>query len=228
MQRLIHIIFSILLIASLCIGCSSSQKPASNASSSSKLHTITAPKAGKIIGLIVEKGERISKDQPLFAMADEQLSKDLAKCSADLAAAEAKLKVMQNGTASPNTANIPALKARQQKAQENAAKMERLLAIGGISRAKADAARQELQQANNALAAAQQQTESSKPASPEAIEAQQKEISSLRSKPNVFISKQQENEVLCPATGIVKEIKVANGAEVKELDVVLVLEEVKE
>lgn len=161
-------------------------------------------------------------------MADEQLSKELEKSNADLAAAEAKLKVMQNGTAVPNTANIPALKARQQKAQENAAKMERLLAIGGISRAKADAARQELQQANNALAAAQQQTETSKPASPEAIEAQQKEISSLKAKQNVLSSKQQENEVLCPATCIIKEIKVVNGAKVKAQDVVLVLEEVKE
>lgn len=228
MQRLIHIIFSVFLIASLCIGCSSSQKATSNANSSSKLHTITAPKTGKIVGLIVEKGERISKDQPLFAMADEQLSKDLEKSSADLAAAEAKLKVMQNGTAVPNTANIPALKARQQKAQENAAKMERLLAIGGISRAKADAARQELQQANNALAAAQQQTESSKPASPEAIEAQQKEISSLKAKQNVLISKQQENEVLCPATGVINDIKVSNGTYVKERQIVLVLEEAKE
>lgn len=228
MQRLFHIIFSILLIASLCIGCSSSPKVATNTSASNKLHTITAPKDGKIIGLIVEKGERISKDQPLFAMADEQLAKELKKISADLAAAEAKLKVMQNGTSAPNTANIPALKARQQKAQENAAKMERLLAIGGVSRAKAEAARQELQQANNALAAAQQQTEISKPASPETIEAQTKQIDSLKAQQNVLISKQQENEVLCPATGIIKEIKVANGIEVKVQDVILVLEEVKE
>lgn len=226
MQRLFNILLSIICIAALCNGCGNSQKATTNNVANNKTHTITAPKDGKIVGLIVEKGERISKDQPLFAMADEQLAKELEKISADLAAAEAKLKVMQNGISAPNTANIPALKARQ--AQENAAKMERLLAIGGVSRAKAEAARQELQQANNALAAAQQQTEISKPASPETIEAQIKQIDSLKAQQNVLMSKQQENEVLCPATGIIKEIKVDNGAEVKAQEVVLILEEVKE
>lgn len=228
MQRLFYIIFSIFLIASLCIGCTNSQKAATNTSSGSKLHTITAPKGGKIIGLIVEKGERISKDQPLFAIADEQLSKELEKNSADLAAAEAKLKVMQNGSSAPNPVNITALKERQRKAQENAAKMERLLAVGGISRAKAVIAQQELQQSNNALAAAQQQTEASKPASPEAIEAQEKQIASLKAQQNVLISKQQENEVMCPATGVIKEIKVTNGTVLKLQQIVLVLEEIKE
>ena len=40
-------------------------------------YAVKAPTAGKLIGLISEKGERISKGQPLFAIGDAQLDKQV-------------------------------------------------------------------------------------------------------------------------------------------------------
>lgn len=50
-------------------------------------YKITAPAAGKILGLILESGERIGKGQPLFAI--EQLELDAAVEDAATEAARA-------------------------------------------------------------------------------------------------------------------------------------------
>ena len=61
-------------------------------------YAVKAPTAGKLIGLISEKGERISKGQPLFAIGDAKLDKQVKDLATQVAKAEADLKRMQQGT----------------------------------------------------------------------------------------------------------------------------------
>lgn len=191
-------------------------------------HTITSPRAGRVIGLIAEKGERISKGQPLFAIADEELSQQFAKATTELAKEEAKLKVMQTGVPESSDANLPALQARVETAQQKAAKMSQLLAIGGVSRRQADQAQQELQLAQQALSSAQHQMLSSKPAGPEALAEQTKKIDAIKETKNKLEIKLQQNEVLCPATAVVKDVLIKNNASVSTNQVILILETTRE
>ena len=76
MKKLLLLFCSLLLVA----GCG---KPAAtlptvigSGSVDIPAYKITAPAAGKILGLILESGERIGKGQPLFAI--EQLELDAA------------------------------------------------------------------------------------------------------------------------------------------------------
>lgn len=188
-------------------------------------YNITAPKPGKVIGLILEKGERISKEQPLFAIADEALNNQVNKVTTDVAKAEAMLKVMQTGSPAPNTANLPALQAQVDTAQQKANKMNSLLAIGGVSRVQAQAAQNELQRAKQALANAQNQSLVSKPASPEAISEQEKQIKVLKEQQKNLLEKLHQNEVVSPATCIVKDIRVKNGENVNTQQILIVLED---
>lgn len=217
----------LLCLIFLITGCAQqtkneNDKKAASTPTAPQLHQVTSPKAGKIIGLIVEKGERISQEQPLFAYADEALDKEIDKAIADVTAAEAKLKVMEKGTPASSGASLATLKARQQAAEQKATKMQRLLAVGGISRVQAEAAQRELQQANQALYAAQ--NGSSQPASKEKLEEQKQIIQQLTKHKEELLNKRQASEVLCPATGTIKEVKVQNGAEVKENQLILVIE----
>jgi len=230
MNRLIYIFLSLICIFSFT-GCtkqnSFSSSNASTKPSTPIIHTIKAPKAGKLIGLIVEKGERISKDQPLFAMQDETLSKQMVSVSTEIAKEKAKLKVMQTGIPSSAPVNLTALQAQQEAAKKKAAKMNSLYAIGGVSRKQAEAAQQELVQANQALANASKQT-STKIASKEEQEIQAKKITALKEQQNKIRTQLQANEVTCPDTCIVKEVKVKNGEQVQSNQVILILETAQE
>ena len=229
MRRYLHILLTICLLLALS-GCS--QKAPTTAKQTSKTPTtpqtynITAPKAGKIVGLIAEKGERISKDQPLFAMYDEELSKQMSTLVTDIAKEEAKLKVMQTGVPSASGVSQATLQARYQAAQEKAAKMNNLYAQGAISRRQAEAAQAELAAASSALASGG--AASTKPASKEEQEAQGKKIAALKEQQNKTRQALQKNEVVCPATSIVKEVKLKNGDMVTTNQLVLVLEEAQE
>lgn len=230
MPRCLYILLS--FIFTLClIGCAKSDS-SNNSKSTVKpatpiMHNIKAPKPGKIIGLIAEKGERISKDQPLFAMQDETLSKQLATVTTEIAKEEAKLKVMQTGIPASTPVNLAGLQAQQKAAQQKAEKMNLLYAQGGVSRKQAEAAQQELVEANRALANAGNQT-SIKPASKEEQDLQSKKITALKEQQNKLHTQLQSNEVLCPATCIVKEVKSKNGDMVKADQVIIVLETAQE
>ena len=56
-------------------------------------YAVKAPTAGKLIGLISETGERISKGQPLFAIGDAKLDKQVKDLATQVAKAEADLNV---------------------------------------------------------------------------------------------------------------------------------------
>ena len=166
-------------------------------------YAVKAPTAGKLIGLISEKGERISKGQPLFAI-------------------EADLKRMQQGTptAAP-VADTSLAQANVAAAQQKAAKMNSLLAQGAVSRNQAQAAQDELQRAIAQLQAASSVSVSFKPASPAEIDAQQKLIVQLKAQQAAAKAQQEKNEGNSPCTGIITDLQAANNATVQKDQVIL-------
>lgn len=186
-------------------------------------YTIKAPAAGKILGLISEKGERISKGQPLFAIEDTNLDKQVKDAAAQVAKAEADLKRMQQGTptATVNAMDTSLAQANVAAAQQKAAKMNSLLAQGAVSRSQAQAAQEELARATAQLQAASQVIVSVKPASPEQIEAQKKLITQLKAQHQALLKKQQENEAQSPCTGIITELSGVNNTVAQKDQVIL-------
>lgn len=181
-------------------------------------YAVKAPTAGKLIGLISEKGERISKGQPLFAIVDAKLDKQVKDLATQVAKAEADLKRMQQGTptAAP-VADTSLAQANVAAAQQKAAKMNSLLAQGAVSRNQAQAAQDELQRAIAQLQAAS----SFKPASPAEIDAQQKLIVQLKAQQAAAKAQQEKNEGNSPCTGIITDLQAANNATVQKDQVIL-------
>ncbi len=185
-------------------------------------YAVKAPASGKILGLISEKNERISKSQPLFAIEDAQLDKQAKDMAAQLAKAEADLKRMEQGTVTAVPAGDLALaQANVASAQQKAAKMNSLLAQGAVSRSQAQAAQAELARATAQLQAATQVSVSVKPASPAQIEAQKKLIEQLKKQQAELIKKQQENEALSPCTGVITKLLATNNTAAQKNQVVL-------
>lgn len=182
-------------------------------------YAVKAPTAGKLIGLISEKGERISKGQPLFAIGDAKLDKQVKDLATQVAKAEADLKRMQQGTptAAP-VADTSLAQANVAAAQQKAAKMNSLLAQGAVSRNQAQAAQDELQRAIAQLQAA---SVSFKPASPAEIDAQQKLIVQLKAQQAAAKAQQEKNEGNSPCTGIITDLQAANNATVQKDQVIL-------
>lgn len=183
-------------------------------------YAVKAPTAGKLIGLISEKGERISKGQPLFAIGDAKLDKQVKDLATQVAKAEADLKRMQQGTptAAP-IADTSLAQANVAAAQQKAAKMNSLLAQGAVSRNQAQAAQDELQRAIAQLQAAS--SVSFKPASPAEIDAQQKLIVQLKAQQAAAIAQQEKNEGNSPCTGIITDLQAANNSTVQKDQVIL-------
>lgn len=215
-MKLIKVICILTACAALLLsGCSlQNGKSLGGAAISIPTYDIKAPAAGKILGLISEKGERISKGQPLFAIEDTKLDKEVKDAAAQLAKAEADLKRMQQGTptASVAGADISLAQANVAAAQQKAAKMNSLLSQGAVSRSQAQAAQAELARATAQLQAASQIVVSMKPASPEQLEAQKKLIEQLKAQHASLLQKQQENEAQSPCTGIITELRAASNA----------------
>ena len=176
-------------------------------------YAVKAPTAGKLIGLISEKGERISKGQPLFAIGDAKLDKQVKDLATQVAKAEANLKRMQQGTptAAP-VADTSLAQANIAAAQQKAAKMNSLLAQGAVSRNQAQAAQDELQRAIAQLQSASSVSVSFKPASPAEIDAQQKLIVQLKAQQAAAMAQQEKNEGNSPCTGIITDLQTANNS----------------
>ena len=181
MKRFTFIIFTILIML-FSAACKNETKAPALGSGSVyfTVYDITAPAEGQILGLILEKGDRIGKEQPLFAIDDKQLAEEIKQADANAARAEAELKIMQNGQSSPNNGAARA-EAQQQHEQASAkeAKMASLYKIGAIARRQYEAASAEKSAALAALNAAQNAGSLVK-ASPEAIAQKQEELKTLR------------------------------------------------
>ena len=98
-KKLLYLLFCTFACALLLGGCATqNDKSLGSAAISIPSYAIKAPSAGKIIGLISEKGERISKGQPLFAIENTKLDKQIKELKLQIAKSEADLKRMQQGT----------------------------------------------------------------------------------------------------------------------------------
>lgn len=98
MKKLLLLFCSLLLVA----GCG---KPAAtlptvigSGSVDIPAYKITAPAAGKILGLILESGERIGKGQPLFAIEQPELDAAVEDAATEAARADAELTNLESGS----------------------------------------------------------------------------------------------------------------------------------
>ncbi len=185
-------------------------------------YAVKAPAAGKLLGLISEKGERISKGQPLFAVSANAVDSKVKDVTTQLAKAEADLKRMEVGTSAPVPAgDLAAAQANVAAAQQKAAKMNSLLAQGAVSRNQAQAAQNELVAATLALQAASSTAVQTKPAAPEQIAAQKKLVEQLKQQQAASLAQQQQNEGVSPCTGIITELAAKNNDNVQKDQVIL-------
>lgn len=211
------ILFCCLLTALLALsGCSQpanrSQTTLGSAKLSSPTYEVKAPAAGKLLGLISEPGERISKDQPLFAIAAPELDAQLKELAVQKVRLESELSQSQTaGHAAPDSALLAQAQASYAAAQQRAAKMNRLLAQGAVSRNQAQAAQTELLQAQAALN--QARSPRTVALSAEAKAAKSKQLEELTKKLQALQAQQQSLEALSPCTGIITAVRLTNDAE---------------
>lgn len=197
---------AIILITALCAACADkSQNVLGSGEVYFPVYKITAPAEGKVLGLILEVGDRIGKEQPLFAVDDQQLAGELKNTAADVARAEAMLKAMQGGgSQTNNAASIAAAQQRYNEAAAQETKMAALYKQGAIARRMYEQAAAAKAGAAAALSAAQnvgQHTQSS----PEEIAQKEKELAALKQKYNALMQKQLALETESPCTGTVTE-----------------------
>lgn len=226
-MRYCKLFLTLLLTALLLSGCSSSgqNKKIGSAPLSIPSYEVKAPASGQIIGLITEKGERIGKGQPLFAISDPQLDAQVKQLAEQTAKAAAELNRLEQSSvnAAPPPGNLASAQAKLAEAQQKAAKMNNLLAQGAVSRQQAQAAQAELQQASASFQAASQAAVSMQPASPQAIAAQQKLLEQLKRQQAQATARQQANEASSPCTGIVTQLQAANNDAVRQGEAILEL-----
>ena len=207
MKKLTLIILAILILAlTACKSSSDSTTPSLGSGSVYfPVYQITAPADGKILGLILEKGDRIGQEQPLFAVDDQQLAAEIKEAATDAARTEAEIKAMQNGqNRADNTAAIAAAQQQYEQAAAQEAKMASLYKQGAIARRQYEAASAAKAAAQAALSAAQNAGQPVK-ASPETIAEKQKLLEEQQQKYHALLQKQLALEEESPCTGIVTE-----------------------
>ena len=177
MKKLLLLFCSLLLVA----GCG---KPAAtlptvigSGSVDIPAYKITAPAAGKILGLILESGERIGKGQPLFAIEQPELDAAVEDAATEAARADAELTNLESGSGEQAIAaadySLQSAESSYQAAEQNYQKMASLYAQNAIARIKVEQAQAALAAAEANLEAAKaHQTRLTAKASPEAIEQQ--------------------------------------------------------
>lgn len=186
------------------------------------VYDIKAPANGKILGLISEKNERISKDQPLFAIEDNKTDTSVKDISLQLALAEAELKKLEQGTDTQVPAeDLQSAQSNFYQAQQKANKMNNLLAQGAVSRNQAQAAQKELERATIRLQLASQLVITKTPANPQSIATQKQRIEELKKQKQNNLQQQQANEALSPCTGIITNIQASNNTVAKKGAIIL-------
>ena len=184
-------------------------------------YTVKAPVEGEIRGLILDKGERIRKNQPLFGLGTQDASPEVEKAATELAKAQAQLnRASRENNERERSSAAAALQTAQsevQTAEQNYAKMQRLFTIGGVSRQKTEQARLNLEAANAGLAAAQARFQQvSREYTPEELEKLKQDVEQAKTAYDATVLTVEGSEIASPATGIVKEIFVKNGERVQK------------
>ena len=190
--------------------------------------TVKSPRAGRVLGLIVSPGERISQGQPLFALEDKEADAVVQQRATELARAEAELKAAKDGGASPNAAAAEAyLGAAEEElaaAQQDYEKLSRLYAIGGISRVRYETARQRFESAQASAQAARGQAAAvSEPVTPERLQAMEEKVRKAQAAYEGALLAQGEREMTAPCTCTVVQVLLRSGDMVTEGQPVLVL-----
>lgn len=205
MKKLTLIILAILILALTACKSSTTTPALGSGSVYFPVYQITAPADGKILGLILEKGDRIGQEQPLFAVDDQQLTAEIKEAATDAARTEAEIKAMQNGqNRADNTAAVAAAQQQYEQAAAQEAKMASLYKQGAIARRQYEAASAAKAAAQSALSAAQSAGQPVK-ASPETIAEKQKLLEEQQQKYHALLQKQLALEEESPCTGIVTE-----------------------
>lgn len=216
MKKLLFLIGALLFIA----GCG---KPAAtlptvlgSGSVTIPVYKITAPAAGKILGLILEPNERIGQGQPLFAIEQPELDAAVEKAATDAARTEAELSNLENGSSeqalTAAESSLQSAASAYNTASQNYQKLADLYAQNAIARIKVEQAQTALAAASaNLDAAREQHTRLTTRASPEAI-AQQKELAGqTQQKYLELLQKQQASEAQSPCSGVVTEKLLSSG-----------------
>lgn len=205
MKKLTLITLAILILVLTACKNDSSTPSLGSGSVYFPVYQITAPADGKILGLILEKGDRIGQEQPLFAVDDQQLAAEIKEAATDAARTEAEIKAMQNGqNRADNTAAVAAAQQQYEQAAAQEAKMASLYKQGAIARRQYEAASAAKAAAQVALSAAQSAGQPVK-ASPETIAEKQKLLEEQQQKYHALLQKQLALEEDSPCTGIVTE-----------------------
>lgn len=205
MKKLTLIILAILILALTACKSSTTTPALGSGSVYFPVYQITAPADGKILGLILKKGDRIGQEQPLFAVDDQQLAAEIKEAATDAARTEAEIKAMQNGQSrADNTAAVAAAQQQYEQAAAQEAKMASLYKQGAIARRQYEAASAAKAAAQAALSTAQSAGQPVK-ASPEAIAEKQKLLEEQQQKYHALLQKQLALEEESPCTGIVTE-----------------------
>jgi len=218
-------ILCLLLCAVLATACGKPQTPEKNiklrGQTEAVYYTVKAPVDGEIRGLILEPGERIRKSQPLFGLGTQDKDPGVEKAAAELARAQARLnnasRENSEATRASSAAALQNARERVQSAAGNHEKMQRLYTIGGTSRVKLQQAKEELDTANAALAAARARFDQvSRTYTPEELAALKQQVEQARASYDAAVLTVEGSEVASPATGIVKDILAKNGETVKK------------
>lgn len=165
-------------------------------------YKITAPAAGKILGLILESGERIGKGQPLFAIEQPELDAAVEDAATEATRADAELTNLESGSGEQAIAaadySLQSAESSYQAAEQNYQKWP-LYAQNAIARIKVEQAQAALAAAEANLEAAKaHQTRLTAKASPEAIEQQKQAALQAQQHYQQLLQKQQANEAQSP------------------------------
>ncbi len=225
--------FLIILIISLfTLGCNS-DKEVADISATARIriptYNVVAPKAGKLLGIIAEKGERIRKGQPLFAIEDLDADTEVNVANSNLARLEAELDNIQSGnidrSISAASSSVAGAEENFKAAQQTYDKMLNLYNIGGLPKNKLDtfvaqrnAAQGNLEATRSHLANLQRKK------TPEAIKELEANIANAKTTAEGAQAIQESNEGICPTTGIITEIASKTGDVVAKGDTVIIIQ----
>jgi HlyD family secretion protein len=220
-QKLFMIIALVLLVSLGASGCGVTKTKRTltlNGKLENPVTAITAPRDGKVLGLILEKGDRIRKDEPLFAITRKGEDAGVEKATAELARAQAELKNAKGGASAAQigaaTGAVASAEASVSQAQQIYDKMARLYSIGGVAKNKLDQSQANLNAARENYAATQAHLRQLQTrATPEAVTDLEGKVQKLKAAYDAEVKNQTTNEVHAPSTCQVIEILVKNGAE---------------
>ena len=146
---------------------------------------VASPVGGRLVRLLVERGQTVLADAPLFALESEQEEAEQRRAEAQLKSAEAHLQDLNQGKRAQEVdvakAQLAQAKAEEQQAASDLKRDEAQFDAGGISRGQL-----EQSQARATIAAARVQELSGQlevsrlPARNQQIQAQTAEVESLR------------------------------------------------